>query len=265
MRTTLLGGLLDTARYNLAHGAEAVALAESGRVYLRRGEPLASGALGGAFAGELPAPAYEPWRIGCLEAGPQPRGGWRGEPTDPDYYALKAALEALAAQLGTTVEVEAAAEPFLHPGRGGRIMIGEVGAGWIGELHPLVCREWDVDRASAFELDLAPLIEASPSGLEQYVDVISYPAVHQDIAVVVPETVEAARVVAAVASGGGELLRSADVFDLYHGEQVGEGRKSLALRLSFQAADRTLTDDEVADLRQRIATALSEIGGKLRE
>ena len=263
LRTTLLVGLLDAARYNLAHGAERVALAESGRAYLRSGQAL-SGSLGGSFPGERPAPAYEPWRIAGLATGELP-GGWRGEPAEPDFYALKGALEALATQLGCSVRVEPTTEPFLHPGRAGRIVIGGASAGWIGELHPLVCRAWDLEAASAFELDLAPLVDVSPIGAEQYEDVISYPAVHQDIAVVVDEDVEAANVRQAVASGGGELLRSIETFDLYRGEQLTEGAKSLALRLEFRAADRTLTDEEVAAVRERIKAALAEIGGSLRE
>ncbi len=94
---------------------------------------------------------------------------------------------------------------------------------------------------------------------------ISYPAVHQDVAVVVDEGVPAAEVRSAVLEGGGELLRSAEVFDLYRGEQLGEGRKSLALRLSFRAADRTLTDEEVAERRREIEAAVEKIGGSLRE
>jgi phenylalanyl-tRNA synthetase beta chain len=137
--------------------------------------------------------------------------------------------------------------------------------GWLGELHPLLCRAWDLRSAAGFELDLAPLVAASPYGRERYEDVISYPAVHQDIAVVVPEDVDAARARAAVLDGGGELLRSAEVFDLYRGEQVGEGRKSLALRLQFRAPDRTLTDQEVAECREAIREAIGEIGGSLRE
>jgi phenylalanyl-tRNA synthetase beta chain len=86
----------------------------------------------------------------------------------------------------------------------------------------------------------------------------------QDIAVVVPEDVAAADVEAAVRRGGGELLRATRVFDVYRGEQVGEGRKSLALRLEFRAADRTLTEDEVAGLREQIAGELAEIDGALR-
>ncbi len=174
-------------------------------------------------------------------------------------------LEALAARLEIALEVRPGDEPFLQPGRAGRVLISGEDAGWIGEIHPLVCREWDLEGAAGFEVDLAPLVAASPIGEETYEDVISYPAVHQDVAVVVDEAVPAAEVRAAVLEGGGELLRSAEVFDLYRGEQLGEGRKSLALRLTFRAADRTLTDEEVAERRRAIEAAVETIGGSLRE
>jgi phenylalanyl-tRNA synthetase beta chain len=265
LRTTLLGGLLDVARYNLAHGARSVALSESGRAYLRTGEPIGSTTLGGSFPGRRPAPAFEPWRLACLAAGPLPGAGWRGEPAASDFYALKGALEGIAAGLGCEVAVEPASEPFLSPGRTGRVLVGGVAAGWIGEVHPLVCRAWDLEAATAFEIDIAPLVDASPSGAEQYEDVITNPAVEQDIAVIVDEAVEASRVRSVVAEAGGDLLRSISIFDLYRGEQVGEGRKSLALRLEFRASDRTLTDEEVAAIRQRIEAALGEeLEGSLR-
>jgi phenylalanyl-tRNA synthetase beta chain len=234
-------------------------------VHLREGQPLGSGVLGGTFPGDRPAPAYEPWRIACLASGMLRGAGWRGGPVEPDFYAVKGALEGIAAGLGCAVEVEAGSEPFLTPGRAGRVTAGGVEAGWVGEVHPLVCRAWDLEAAVAFEVDLAPLVDASPAGAETYEDVITYPAVDQDIAVVVDEDVEAARVRAVVAEAGGELLRSIGVFDLYRGEQVGDGRKSLALRLEFRAADRTLTDEEVAVIRERIKDALAAIGGSLRE
>jgi phenylalanyl-tRNA synthetase beta chain len=221
--------------------------------------------LSGDFPGDRPAPAYEPQRIGALTVGPLAVSGWRDEGGTADFFALKGALESLCAQLGTEVEVEAGEEPFLHPGRAGKVVIGGGEAGWIGEVHPLVCRAWDIEAAVAFEIDLAVLIAASPLGIEQYEDVISYPAVHEDIAVVVPEEIAAARVAAAVREGGGALLRSARIFDVYRGEQVGGGRKSLALRLEFRAPDRTLTDEEVAERRSAITEALAGIGGSLRE
>ena len=93
-------------------------------------------------------------------------------------------------------------------------MIGGLDAGWLGEVHPLVCRAWDLDRAAAFEIGLAELAAASPFGRETYEDVTTYPASYQDLAIVVDEDVPAARVRAAVAEGVGELLRSARVFDL---------------------------------------------------
>jgi phenylalanyl-tRNA synthetase beta chain len=264
LRTMLLGSLLDAARYNLAHGAERVALYESGRAYLREGG-RSDGALGGSFAGERPAPAYEPHRIGCIAVGPLAPPSWRGTGEAADFFALKGVLEALGSQLGVEVNVEEGAEPFLHPGRAARVTVGEIAVGWLGELHPLVCRHWDIDAAAGFEVELAALAEAASLGREQYEDVTSFPAVLQDLAAVVDEYVSAAQVRDAVLAGGGELLRSAEVFDVYRGEQVGEGRKSLALRLTFRAPDRTLTDEEVAGLRDQIRAQIAELGGSLRE
>jgi phenylalanyl-tRNA synthetase beta chain len=259
LRTTLLGSLLDTARYNLDRGAERVALSESGRAYLRDGPS-------DVFVGDRPAPAYEPHRIACLAVGPAAPASWRGDTGNADFYSLKAALEALAAQLDAELTVEPGAEPFLHPGRAAKVLLGGAEAGWLGEVHPLVCRAWDIEAAAGFEIDFAALADASSLGREQYQDVTSYPAVLRDLAVVVDEDVPAAQVRETVLAGGGELLGSAEVFDLYRGEQVGEGNKSLALRLEFRSPDRTLTDEEVGKLREQIKDALArETGGSLRE
>ena len=100
--------------------------------------------------------------------------------------------------------------------------------------------------------------------MEQLADVTSFPAVRQDIAVVAPAEVEAAAIRAVVLEAGGDLLAGAEVFDVYEGEQVGEGNRSLALRLEFRAPDRTLTDEEVADRRAAIEKELESIGGRLR-
>ena len=97
-----------------------------------------------------------------------------------------------------------------------------------------------------------------------YVDLIGYPALRQDIAVVLPEQVPAAQVLDAVKAAAGKLLADVSVFDVYTGPQVGEGRRSLALALAFRAPDRTLADEDVAPLRERIVNALGELGGELR-
>jgi phenylalanyl-tRNA synthetase beta chain len=264
MRTTLLGSLLDVARGNLARGAERVALFESGRVYLAP-DRIGEGPLAGDFPGRRPAPFAEPHRIGCLAVGDVTPGSWRGDGTPAEFFALKGVLEGLATRLGVGLSFEPAAEPFLHPGRAAAVLVDGGAAGWIGEVHPLVCRAWDLDSAAAFEIGLAALVAASPAWEEEFEDLTSHPAVLQDLAVVVDQAVPAAAVRAAVIAGGGELLRTAEVFDLYQGEQLGVGRKSLALRLEFRAADRTLTDEEVGGLRDSIAAALGEIGGTLRE
>ena len=275
MRTTLLGSLLDAASRNLARDADALALFESGAVYLnllptglkaphteenRPVDPLA-----GLFVGERGAPFGEPHRLGALASGPLVPRSWRGGGEPADFFALKATLEALAGQLGVTLAFEVAPEPFLHPGRAAAVSIAGVPVGWIGEIHPLVCRAWDLEAAAGFEIATAALIAAASVGEEIYEDVTTYPAVQQDLAVVVPVEVTAVAVRDAVLTGGGELLRSAAVFDHYEGEQLGEGRVSLALRLEFRAADRTLTDEEVAGLREAIKAELEGIGGSLRE
>jgi phenylalanyl-tRNA synthetase beta chain len=274
MRTTVLGSLLDVAQRNLARGADSVALFESGRVYLPTGskpqKPISDvensriDVLSGDFPGERVAPDREPHRIGCLAVGPLTAKSWRGGGEPADFFVLKGVIEALGGQLGTTIACESGAQPFLHTGRAAAVSASGIAAGWIGELHPLVCRAWDIDAAVGFEVDLAALISAASAGEETYEDVTTFPAIYQDLAVVVPIELPAAELRQTIMRSGGELLHAADVFDLYEGEQVGEGRKSLALRLEFRAADRTLTDDEVSQRRASIEVALEKIGGSLR-
>jgi phenylalanyl-tRNA synthetase beta chain len=264
LRTTLLIGLLDAARHNRAHGAESVPLFEVGRAYLSEPAPGGGGTLAGAFPGKMAAPDREPTRVAAIGVGHAAPASWRGEQPASDFFALKGALEAVCGQLGLEIALEPAAEPFLHPRRAASVLLGEAAVGWIGELHPSVADTWDLPAAGGFEIDLAPVIAASPSGEARYEDVTTYPAVLQDLAVVVAEDVAAETVRSVVKAAGGDLLRTVRLFDLYRGEQTGEGRKSLALRLEFRAPDRTLTDEEVAGHRQAIASALEEIGGSLR-
>jgi phenylalanyl-tRNA synthetase beta chain len=266
MRTTLLGSLLDVASRNLARGREAVALFEAGAVYLRGTPPESGGPPAGNFPGDTPAPATELHRYGALAVGPLVPKSWRGGGEPVDFFALKGVLEALAAGLGCPpLSFESTSDPFLHPGRSAAVSIGGAPLGWLGEVHPLVCRTWDIEAAVAFEIDAAPLLAAATLGEEDFEDLTTFPAALRDVAVVVPAEVSAAQVRAAVLAGGGELLHEADVFDLYEGAQLGEGQKSLALSLEFRAADRTLTDEEVEAARQSIRAELEKIGGSFRE
>jgi phenylalanyl-tRNA synthetase beta chain len=261
MRPLLLPGLLDAARYNAAHGRAGVALFESAHIY-RPAEPL--GDLdGGTPNGRTPALERHHLAVLMTEAAP---GGWRTPARPADFFAARALLEAVMEAAGLGWWAEEGARPYLHPGKAASILAGnERKIGWLGEIHPLVARAWDLSGdVAGFELDIDAVVELAGGQPATYSDVTSFPAVLQDIAVVVAEDVPAAEVEAAVRAGGGELLRGVSVFDLYRGEQVGEGNKSLALRLEFRAPDRTLTDEEVAERRSAIERELAEIGGRLR-
>jgi phenylalanyl-tRNA synthetase beta chain len=260
MRPLVLPGLLEAARHNAAHGRPAVALFESARVYTASGTPDASpGRPGGR------EPAEERRHLAALMS-EATAGGWRSERRPADFFAAKGVLEAVLAAADLEWSTEPGARPFLDPGKAASVRAAGREIGWIGELHPLVVQDWELgeEQVVAFEIDLDAVAELAAGRVPSYRDVTSFPPVVEDIAVVVGEDVPAARVQAAVRAGGGELLASARVFDLYRGEQVGEGNKSLALRLEFRARDRTLTDEEVAERRAAIERELEALGGRLR-
>jgi phenylalanyl-tRNA synthetase beta chain len=225
LRTTLLHGLVEAARTSLDAGATRIALFELARVYLPSSEQLPE----------------ERWHVGGILQG--------------GYLAAKGALELLYGALHLELVVRRGSLPWLHPGKA-----AESEAGWLGELHPMLLDgEW-----GAFELDLATLFEPVPERVV-YEDVITFPAVLQDVAVVVSEDVEVGALIDAARAAAGPVLREARVFDVYRGEQAGPGRKSVAVHLTFQSPDRTLSDEDAGALRQRIVDALSErFGAELR-
>ena len=258
MRPLLLPGLLDAARHNAAHGRPDVALFESAHVYhwSRPLDEAPEGSPGGI------TPAHERHHLGVLQTRAAP-GSWRSEPRPADFFSARAVLEAVLDVAQVAWRAEPETRPFLHPGRSAAVFAGERNVGWVGELHPLVTAEWELaGTAAGFEIDLDAVEQLGEP--QPYRDVSSFPAVLQDIAVVVGEDVSAATVIDAIRSAGEPLLATVELFDVFRGEQVGEGGKSLALRLSFQAPDRTLTDAEVAEPRQAIEAALDDIGGRLR-
>ncbi len=247
LRTTLLGSLLDVARHNLAHGEGDLRLFEHGTVF-----------------SALDGTVVEHRSLAVLLAGCLNPNDWRtsASPT-ADLFAVKALLEALADALGVrNLSFAPEPQPFLHPGRSAAVLLGERPAGWLGELHPLVAGTWELPGAACLEVDLDMLIaHVSRPG---YVDLIGYPPLRQDLAVVLPVEVSAATALAAVTGAAGKLLADVRVFDVYSGPQVGEGRRSLALALAFRAPDRTLAEEDVTPVRERIVAALGELGGELR-
>jgi phenylalanyl-tRNA synthetase beta chain len=251
MRPTLLGSLLDIARHNVARNGPDVAIFESGTVYR---------------AARDRAGAEEHHALGVLLTGsPTPRS-WRGDRQDADFFAAKALLGALLDKLHVEWSVEPWARPFLHPGRSAAVVAGAGEPrrlGFVGELHPLVAGAWDLERTVAFAVDLGAVAAAAPE-VVSFRAFPSVPALRQDLAVTLPDSVAADEVIERVRGAGGETLEDVSVFDVYTGGQVGEGRRSLALALSFQTQERTLTDEDVAPARARIVAALAELGGELR-
>jgi phenylalanyl-tRNA synthetase beta chain len=188
-------------------------------------------------SGELPD---EPWRVAGILSG--------------DFFRAKGIVETLLGAFHAEAAFEPTTEPLLHPGKAARIE-----AGWVGELHPALLRGW-----SAFELDLATLFAGVPEAVT-YEDVISYPAVRQDLAFAVDEDVPAGDLVAAALASAGPELAGMRVFDVYRGEQLGPGRKSIAFRVEFRSPERTLTDEDATRLRRAIVDELAErFGAELR-
>jgi phenylalanyl-tRNA synthetase beta chain len=225
LRTTLLPSLVEAARRNVELGADGVALYEVARVYLPRGDDLPD----------------EETHVAAILA-----GGWS---------RAKGVVDTLYAALKAEPVFERSEHELLHPGKA-----AATEAGVVGELHPAVLEGvWGV-----FELDLARLLETAREEV-RYQDVVSFPAVRQDLAFTVAEDVPAADLIAASREAAGEELREMRPFDVYRGDQVGEGRKSVAFSVAFQSTERTLTDEDAAALRERIVEALrAKFGAELR-
>jgi phenylalanyl-tRNA synthetase beta chain len=280
LRTTLLGSLLDSAAHNATRGNADLRLFEVGTVFARPArprppDPAATDPFTQIFGPDRGSPGadgvHEHRALGLLLSGAVAPPTWQvPDPPRADLYAVKGVLQALGDALRVTLRCVPAAEParhpFLHPGRAADVLLGEETVGWLGELHPLV-EGWELQGAAVAELDLDRLlvVAADAAQAQRYSDLVSFPTLREDIAVILPADVPAAEVIAAVRAAGGPLLDDARVFDVYSGPQVGEGRRSLALALAFRAPDRTLADADVAPLRERILAALREqLGGELR-
>jgi len=271
LRTMLLGSLCAAAAHNAARDRSDFGIFEVGTVF-GHDEAAASGTGVG-----------ERRMLGALLAGRALPAGWRsGDTPQADYFAMKGVLDALGEALGVRLAFRPApsgAHPFLHPGRAAEIFAsgagmaeGDDGAtaageacGWVGELHPLVLGG-DLAGSPAMELDLERLVRLGAGVARTYRPIPVHPSLLRDLAVSLPQEISSEAVELAIreAAGAGGLLEGVRVFDVYTGEQVGEGRRSLALSLSFRAAERTLSEEDVAPAWEKILQRLRELGGELR-
>ncbi len=251
LRTTLLVGLAEVARRNLAKGQAGVAVHETGAVFLPQGE------------GQMPA---EPRMLGVLLAGRRQAGRF-DDPTPPLEFAdAKGVVEGLVAALGVQEVRYEPAEPMpFHPGRCAAVRLGDVPVGVVGQLHPRVAAALELPAESfAVELELTPLLEAAPATLPARTP-SPYPELAFDVAFIVPPGATAAALAAALAEAAGELLARVALFDAYEGDPLPAGHRNLAYRVALQAPDRTLSDGDAAAVRDRMETLARErVGAVLR-
>jgi phenylalanyl-tRNA synthetase beta chain len=270
MRTSLLPPLLAALRRNIGRGHRDVALFEQGLVFLPTGAG-APPAMGVAdrpgddeWARANASVPRQPWHVAVVLAGEFDRSGWWGAGRAAAWSdAVQAARDVLAAAGAVDVSVEAGAESPFHPGRCAAISVGGVVVGHAGELHPAVCADLELPRrtcAMELDLDAVPLPGVTPAPV-----ISNYPPALIDLALVVPAETPAAVVEAAIVDGAGALLEAVRLFDVYTGEQVSAGRKSLAYKLTFRAPDRTLTAEEaVAGRDAAVAVAAERFGATMR-
>ncbi len=253
LRRSLAASVLESAEKNRA--VDSLALFEMGPVFLPRAEDPAG----------LPE---EPARLAILMTGRRTPAAWDVKASqDLDFYDLKGRIELLLTGLRcrNVTYTEAGSVSWLHPGKAAEVQVNGQRVGAFGELHPLVREKYELGNAPVLvaEFDVEALRAEPP--VYGIVPVYEFPPVYEDIAVIVDESVEAARVEALIRQTGGKSLRAVRLFDLFRGDQIGPGKKSLAYNLTYQAEDKTLTDSEAAAIRNKIVRRLEqEVGAKLR-
>lgn len=249
MRTLILPGLLETVSRNLARKNSNLSFFEMGSVY-------------------YPCPPGQPQevlKVAAVVAG-RTEPGWLKSDFEMDFYYLKGIVENLFNSLGIQgVEWKECQDPSYHPGRSAWLTSGDAVIGVLGEIHPVVRQNYDIKpRVCAMELDVIRMFELSSLKVMKE-SIPRYPAVERDLAIVVREDLPAAEAENLIRQRGGELLRSVAIFDVYTGEQVAAGSKSLAYKMTFQSAHRTLTEAEVNGLMEDIRSALcSELQASVR-
>ncbi|MFH8345539.1 phenylalanine--tRNA ligase subunit beta [Streptomyces sp. NPDC018045] len=276
LRTTLIPGLLTALRRNDGRGSHDLALFETGLVFRPTGDEKPSVRLPvdrrpsdeeiAALDAALPE---QPRRVAVVFAGAREQDGWWGKGRPATWADAVEAGRTVAREAGVELIVRQDQHAPFHPGRCAALLAvidgEEVLVGNAGELHPRVTKALGLpERTGAMEIDLDRL-ERAGQGVVQAPRISTFPVATQDVALIVDASVPAADVAAALRSGAGDLLESLRLFDVFTGEQVGEGKKSLAYALRFRAPDRTLTADEASAARDTaVAAAVEKTGAVLR-
>lgn len=238
MRTTLLLGLIESFSLNQKRHHGDVSLYELGKVFL-----LGNGGTEEILSlGAISSNDEDPWG---LNAG--------------SFYYLKGVIEGLFESMKVDgLSFEEGELPFLHPGRQASILLDGEKIGLLGELHVDTRKVYDIrERSSCFEMDLLPLLMKG-GGIIKYEPIPRFPSISRDLALVVDEETSSSSIYQVMNDEGGDLLKKVEVFDLYRGPQLGEGEKSLAYTLNFYSQEKTLTDEEVDAIVERMVVALQD-------
>lgn len=267
LRTTLLPGLFGALQRNVSRGADDLALVETGAVFFSNGEeptpmPGVECRPGEAdllrIGTTLPR---QPHHLGAVMSGDWRPAGWDGAAQASGWQQALGLAELVCRTVGVRLERRAAMNAPWHPGRCAALIVGGEIIGYAGELHPAVVKAYSLpSRAAALELDLDAII-GHAEGPGSLPPVSAHPVAKEDVALVVAESVTAAQLQDALICGGGELLESVRLFDVYRGASVAHGSKSVAFALRFRAQDRTLTAEEVTAARDAAVDYATQVTG----
>jgi phenylalanyl-tRNA synthetase beta chain len=251
LRLSIMPQLLEVLKYNSARQNDSLAVYETGAVFLANGNevlPEEQEHLAGAITGL--------WHS----------HSWQGEKKAVDFYVLKGILEGLFAKLGLTESVTyvQAKVDNMHPGRTAEIHLNGERIGFVGQVHPIMQKELDLKDTYVFELSLKAVLEAATAAL-RYEGIPRFPSITRDIALVVDKETVSGVLKDIIQTAGGKLLKEVNVFDLYEGDRMEEGKKSIAYSLKYMDPERTLTDEEVTKVHTQVLEALrNQAGAVLR-
>ncbi|MFE6170119.1 phenylalanine--tRNA ligase subunit beta [Viridibacillus arvi] len=250
LRQSLIPHLVEAASYNVARQADLVALYEVDSVFL------------GLTEENLP---HEEEHVAAVITGKWLDHAWQGEHKQVDFFVLKGIVEGLFDRLGLAdaVTFERATVDGLHPGRTANVLLNGSRIGLIAQLHPTEQKANGLKETYVMEMNLAAILEASTEALV-YVPVPRFPSMSRDIALVVDRSVAAADLETIIRQAGGTLLKDVRVFDLYEGDKMEEGKKSVAFSLQYFEPERTLTDEEVVAAHDEVLKALAEANAQIR-
>ncbi|WP_422122997.1 phenylalanine--tRNA ligase subunit beta [Planococcus sp. X10-3] len=247
LRQSILPHLLESVSYNTARRTDSVALYETGSVFLKGHDELLN----------------EEEHVAVAMTGLWLDNSWQGEKKAVDFFVLKGIVEGLSDKMGVKLEFERGEMDGLHPGRTAYITLDGHRIGIIGQLHPTEQKARDLKTTIVMELSLAELFKEETGPLK-YTQVPRYPSITRDVALVLSKIVEAGTIEKLIRSAGGKLLKDVRVFDLYEGDNLEPGKKSVAFSLTYFDPEKTLTDEEVTAVHDRVVARLQESGAELR-